>query len=85
MKKIANLGLSAVRKQILEDIFGRDSKLERGKGPFSLKKQYKYLTVTDARWSVLSDRTERSIYRRWELPTKKKLKLRMHKRQTLLL
>ena len=29
-KKVADLGLSAVRKEILEDIFGSDSKLEKG-------------------------------------------------------
>lgn len=29
-RKIADLGLSAVRKEILEDIFGSDSKLEKG-------------------------------------------------------
>ena len=29
-RKIADLGLSAVRKKILEDTFGSDSKLEKG-------------------------------------------------------
>ena len=55
-RKIANLGLSAVRKEILEAIFGSDSKQEKGIIDSESGKEFlKKVESISARWEELEE------------------------------